>query len=102
MPIFGHFSHFFSFLGLVGGFLELKGPKLVPMIIIYTNERRGDVYRSRFQRKGFITPPLLVDTSNNFISFDLDGIRPDDLRKDHKRKVDSFLEKRYQSKRKNQ
>ena len=45
---------------------------------------------------------LLVDTSNNFISFDLDGIRPDDLRKDHKRKVDSFLEKRYQSKRKNQ
>ena len=43
MPIFGHFSHFFSFLGLVGGFLELKGPKLVPMIIIHTNERRGDV-----------------------------------------------------------
>ena len=43
VPIFGHFTHFFSFLGLVGGFLELKGPKLVPMIIIHTNEWRGDV-----------------------------------------------------------
>ena len=43
VPIFGYFSHIFSFLGLVGGFLELKGPKLVPMIIIHTNEWRVDV-----------------------------------------------------------
>ena len=50
---------------------------------------------------------LLVDTSNNYINFDLDGIRPDDLRNDlkakvrnHKLEVGSFLERRYQQKRK--
>ena len=84
-------------------FLQIMAAYTGRMAQVAEKKMESEQPRSRLESLGLPgaqADSLLVDTSNNFLSFDLDGIRPNDLRENLKERVGSFLERRHQEKRK--